>query len=189
METNPPIADLTAQPPSMPAPEKNPCAVWSLVLGILSPLCCSIVTGIPAVICGHIAYSKSGRLLSKKGRGIALAGLILGYVSFLFIPIQAALVVPAFAKARQRTVEFACFANLQMINVTKQAYAQTHNGEPPASMDELAKSGLLPKEMVCPQRGTYTIGGKDENPTCSIHGDLIKNPPGVPKQMKQEIEK
>jgi competence protein ComGC len=189
METNPPAAVLSAQPPVPPiAPEKNPLAVWSLVLGILSPLCCSIATGIPAIITGHIAFNKSGRLLSKKGRGIALAGLILGYLSFVMIPVQAALVLPMLMRARAKAVDVVCFANLQMINASKQAYTQTHNGEAPASLDELVKAGLLPKTPVCPRQGVYTLGGKDENPTCSIHGDLIKNlPTGV--HSKPQVEK
>ena len=44
------------------------------------------ITGIPAVICGHMAL-KAMRDLSKPvgGRGFAVAGLIMGYVSLLLI--------------------------------------------------------------------------------------------------------
>lgn len=171
---------MSTMPPPMPAavPEKNPLAVWSLVLGIFSPFCCGIVTGLPAIICGHMAYSRSGRMESRKGRGPALVGLILGYLAFALIPVQLAVLLPAFAKARGRTVEVVCFANLQMIQATKQVYIDSHNGEAPASVDELVNAGLLPKKPVCPsKKGEYAVGGKDENPTCSEHGDLIANPP------------
>jgi hypothetical protein len=54
-------------------------AIWSLVLGILSLTCFGFLSGIPAVICGHIARSEikksEGRL---EGEGMALAGLITG---------------------------------------------------------------------------------------------------------------
>lgn len=56
-------------------------ATTSLVLGILSPLCCGIVTGVPAVICGHIARGKIKKDPSLKGDGLAVAGLVLGYIS------------------------------------------------------------------------------------------------------------
>ncbi len=186
METNPPAIASVAAPA---APEKNPAAVWSLVLGILSPFCCGIVTGIPAIITGHIAFNKSGRLLSKQGRGIALAGLILGYLSFAMIPVQVALLVPALSKARQKAVEVACFANLQMITASKQAYAATHNGEAPASIDDLVKAGLLPQAPVCPRHGIYTVGGKDEDPTCSVHGNALMKPARQPQPREQKIEK
>lgn len=181
---------MQTMPPPMPAavPEKNPLAVWSLVLGLLSPFCCGFITGLPAIICGHMAYSRSGRMESRKGRGIALAGLILGYVAFLLIPVQVAVLLPAFAKARGRAVEMACFANLQMIHATKQVYIDSNNGEAPASVDVLVNAGLLPRKPVCPsKKGAYAVGGKDENPTCSEHGDLIANPP-VKKAQLPDVE-
>src|SRR6266498_2414141 len=75
-ETTPP-----APPVSQPVPRTAPAAIWSLVLAILSFPFGSLFTAIPAVICGHIARSKirkSGGTLG--GKGIATAGLILGYI-------------------------------------------------------------------------------------------------------------
>jgi len=179
---------METAPPPVPAaaPEKNPLAVWSLVMGILSLVCLSIITGIPAIITGHMAFSKSGRLLGKAGRGMALAGLILGYVSVASLPLVAAIVLPAVSKARERAVEMACSVNIRMIEAMKLAYEQEHNGETPASIDVLVKADMLPTNLVCPQDGIYTIGGKDENPACSVHGDLIANPPGTRRQMPVE---
>jgi len=62
-------------------PKTSALAIWSLVLGILSPLCCVCFTGIPAVICGHMTLSKirySGGALT--GRNMAIAGLVTGYL-------------------------------------------------------------------------------------------------------------
>jgi hypothetical protein len=61
---------------------KEPRAAWSMWLGILSIFCFSVLTGIPAIITGHISRAsirKSGGRLS--GSGQALAGLIMGYMS------------------------------------------------------------------------------------------------------------
>ena len=44
-------------------------------------LCCTCFTGIPAVICGHMALNQitqSGGV--QQGRGLAIAGLVLGYI-------------------------------------------------------------------------------------------------------------
>ena len=79
-------------------------AVASLVLGILGLILLGPLGSIPAVICGHIALSrikKNPEMLS--GDGMALAGLILGYVQIAFmivlVPLLAAILVPAVNKA------------------------------------------------------------------------------------------
>ena len=72
-------------------------AIASLILGICSFLF-SILTGIPAIIFGHLAKSdirKSGGRI--QGDGMALAGLILGYISIVFIPVI--LIIAAIAQS------------------------------------------------------------------------------------------
>lgn len=61
-----------------------PLAIWSLVLGILSVVACGPVTGIPAIICGHMARSTIKMDPDNlSGEGMALAGLIMGYFSII----------------------------------------------------------------------------------------------------------
>lgn len=55
-------------------------ATVSMVFGILSIVCGGIFAAIPAVICGHIAMGKIKRG-EADGKGMATAGLIMGYVS------------------------------------------------------------------------------------------------------------
>lgn len=62
----------------------EPLAVWSFVLGLLALLCTCGLTAIPAVICGHVALSKIGNPARKQGRGLSIAGLVLGYVGILW---------------------------------------------------------------------------------------------------------
>lgn len=71
-------------------PQTSPLAIWSLVLSITSLFCCGLLTAIPGIICGHMARSKiresNGTLT---GDGLALAGLIIGYVgAVLFVVIS-----------------------------------------------------------------------------------------------------
>lgn len=71
----PPPTYGTGQPAyGGPAPQGNKKATWSLVLGILSLVCCGVLTGIPAIILGRQARAQGAG-------GAARAGEILGYLS------------------------------------------------------------------------------------------------------------
>ena len=56
----------------------NILAPVSLVCGILAWTLLPVLAALAAMFCGHVAYAKSKRL-DVGGRGIALAGMILGY--------------------------------------------------------------------------------------------------------------
>ena len=63
-------------------PKADPKAIWSMILGIVSfVLCCCGILAIPAIILGHMSMKsidQSGGWLT--GKGMAITGLILGYV-------------------------------------------------------------------------------------------------------------
>ncbi len=71
-------------PPPATAGTTEPLAIWSFVLGVLSLICCGFILGIPAVICGHLALSKFQKEPQLQGKGLATAGLIIGYVAIAF---------------------------------------------------------------------------------------------------------
>ena len=76
---------VTAVPaPSVPT---EPLAIWSLVLSLLGMcgFCCTpvVLTGIGGVVCGHLALSKIGARSDLQGRGLAIAGLIIGYFTIV----------------------------------------------------------------------------------------------------------
>src|SRR5438093_5932092 len=78
--------EIPPSPPFVPQPlpRTAPAAIWSLVLAILSFFCGWLITAIPAVICGHIARSKIRKSRGALGgKGIATAGLILGYIALV----------------------------------------------------------------------------------------------------------
>ncbi len=172
-ETIPPT--LGAQPP-IQIPKTSALAIWSLVLGILSLVCCTIFAAIPGVICGHKALSRikqsSGGL---SGQGLATAGLITGYIgialTILFIPLMAAIAIPNFVKARETAQMNACISNLREIDAAKQQWAlennKTTNAVPTMQdINPYLKNGF--ESLHCPAGGTYTIGSVGERPTCSI---------------------
>lgn len=58
-------------------------AIASLVCGLCTFIACCF-SGIPAIICGHIALSQINQANGQiGGKGMAIAGLILGYLSIL----------------------------------------------------------------------------------------------------------
>ena len=71
---------------SIPTPvvKTEPLAIWSFVLSLLGLICCGFILGIPGVICGHLALSKLKREPQLQGKGLATAGLIIGYVAIAF---------------------------------------------------------------------------------------------------------
>jgi hypothetical protein len=154
-------------------------AIASLVLGILGLVMIGPLGAIPAIICGHLARSRivasQGAL---QGEGIALAGLILGYVGvgvmILMIPMCAAIALPACVKARATARRHACVNNLRMMDHATERWAaetRADPGETPAGEDlsRYFKDGRMP---VCPAGGEYTLHAVGTDPECSMHGPL-----------------
>jgi Domain of unknown function (DUF4190)/Domain of unknown function (DUF1707) len=98
-------ADLRAPVPYQPSRvvgpvqprSTNPIAIASLVCGI-AQIPFFIVAGIPAIICGHIARNQIKRT-GEDGDGMALAGLVLGYLG-VFGPILFVLLISLLVLAR-----------------------------------------------------------------------------------------
>jgi hypothetical protein len=167
-ETIPPIGS------SPTAPKTSALAIWSLVLGILSLICCTIFAAIPGVICGHKALSRikqSGGVI--QGRGLAIGGLITGYLGMLLaialIPMMIGTAIPAFTKARETAQKIACIVNQQQIDAAKKQWADKNNKQPtdvPTESDlaPYLPGGHMPK---CPTGGTYKINAVGEKATCS----------------------
>src|SRR5947207_15495125 len=99
------MADETPPPPPVPQPvaRTSPVAIWPLVLAILSFTCGWLFTAIPAVICGHIARSKIRKSCGAlRGKGIATAGLLLGYVAVILGVMGIPLLVSMIQSDRER---------------------------------------------------------------------------------------
>ena len=170
-------------PGSRPQPKTSPLAIWSLVLGILGVtlllLCVGPLFAIPAVICGHLAYSRITRSGdSLTGAGMALAGMITGYISIalsvFFVPMMLAIAIPNFVKARATSQANACINNLRQIDAAANEFALEHgktNGEAIHFPDDLTpyiKLNSQGKIPACPAGGTYSIKNVGETPTCSL---------------------
>jgi hypothetical protein len=82
-----PPTQATAAPP---APKTSGLAIASLVCSVGS--FCVIPFGfVPGIICGHMAMTRLAQNPGLRGRGLAQAGLIVGYVSLALTIIAIAL--------------------------------------------------------------------------------------------------
>ncbi len=167
MEQFPPVPTTSVQ-------AKTPgLAIWSLVLGILSLTCFWLVTGIPAVICGHLAYGRIRRSAGAlSGEGLALGGLITGYISIalsiFIIPLLAAIAIPNFVKARTTAQMNACISNLSQLDGAKHSWALDNKTLETAVPTAQDLAPFLKAKLECPAGGVYTINPVGEKPTCSI---------------------
>jgi hypothetical protein len=140
---------------------KTGLSTTSLVLGILSMACFLMLTGIPAIITGHIARSRAKKQPDVYGgSGLALAGLILGYLSIPFtifsVAIGAALMLPALAKAKGRAQTISCVNNMKQIGLAARIWSNEHNEIFPPNFMSMSNELVNTRLLVCPEDGSKT---------------------------------
>lgn len=102
-------------------------AITSLVLGILSMVCFGILTGIPAIICGHLAYHRTRKMPERcQGAGMAIAGFVLGYTSIIATLVIAGMLLPALTQAKGKAQRIVCANNMKQIGLAFRIYATDH---------------------------------------------------------------
>lgn len=148
------------QYPGQFQPQTDGKATASLILGILSILCFGLFTGLPAIILGHISR---GNIEQSRGRltggGMALAGLIMGYLSIIStILIIAAITIPNLMRARISANESSAASTMRMLNTSQVTYSTTYPEQGYAR--DLATLG-----------GNCTGGGTAEH-ACLLDGQL-----------------
>src|SRR4051812_33336405 len=158
-------------------------AIASLVLGCLSYIACGgPITGIPAIICGHMARGEIRRSRGLyKGDGLALAGLVMGYIGcsilllFLIPFFIAGAAIPfsllSGAESETKKIE-TTQSHAAAIVIACRAYAQAHEGAYPASLEDLAPKYLVDRgQLACPLSDTTEEVGFE------YYGANQKDPP------------
>jgi len=85
----PTLAPGMPQPVSMPPSSKsNQMAVWALVTGILSVLCCQVLAPV-SIVLGAVALSQIKQRPEQEGSGFAIAGIVLGIIALLLMVVGA----------------------------------------------------------------------------------------------------
>jgi len=148
-----PAVDPASTPPPISS-DRAPAgglAVTSLVLGVLSLVGCSFITGIPAIITGHIAHNRSRKTPQKSGGGgLAIAGFVLGYVSLAMLPILAGMLLPALAKAKDKAQRIQCVNNMKIVGLGARIWANDHDDKFPPDIGAMSNELNSPKVLICP---------------------------------------
>jgi len=150
----------------MAAPPNSGLAIASLICGLIFFIpVLSVLPGILAVVFGIIAINQTrgGR---AGGRGLAIAGLILGTLTVLFW--GSCLLAPlagfnkAIRQAQQTAKQVQCSSNLQQIGAALSSYTSNNNGKYPPKLGALLDAGLvLPSVFVCPHTADTPAPGSD----------------------------
>jgi hypothetical protein len=164
-----PLPGTSSPPPGGGYPQgtRQGLAITSFVLGLVSLVCFGFLSGIPAVICGHVARGKAKREPAIfGGAGFALAGLIMGYVGILVTLLALpAMLLPALGKAKERAQSINCINQLKQIGLAYKVWAIDHNDEFPFNVSTNAGGTL---ELAEPD-----ADGVDPNP--QIHLMVLSN--------------
>ena len=141
-EFAPDLAAAAASPPpaspstigSLPqtAPNKTSgLAIASLIIGIFGILSCGILSPIGLIlgIVSIVQISKSKGALG--GKGFALTGTILSGVSLVMLPILAAMLLPALAKAKSKATTIVCVSNVRQLGLSARMFADEHTNQLP----------------------------------------------------------
>lgn len=145
-------------PPYVGTPQTSGKAIGSLICGIINVFPLFIV----AVILGHLALSdikkSAGRL---GGRGLAIAGLILGYLGVVFIPIIliiAAIAIPNILRARMAANEASAAGSVRTLYQAEVAYSQTHKDSGfTCNLSDLSSAGLIDSRLASGERNGYRL--------------------------------
>ena len=148
--------------PAAPA-QTSGKAIASLVFGLLFFVPCAFVA---AVIFGHLGLSEikksAGRL---KGEGLAIAGLVLGYMWVVSIPIIliiAAIAIPNLLRARMAANESSAMAAIRTINTAQMAYSESHPEAGYAcSLSALGEGQMIDSVLASGQKNGYRFEIKE----------------------------
>jgi len=146
----------TIPPPYAATPQTSGKAIASLICGIINIFPLFIV----AIILGHLALSdikkSAGRLA---GRGLAIAGLVLGYLGVVFIPIIliiAAIAIPNLLRARIAANEVSATASVRTLFQAEVAYSQTHADSGfTCNLSDLSSAGLVDHTLASGEKHGY----------------------------------
>jgi hypothetical protein len=78
----PPVAPISMPPP---VSVNNQMAVWAMVTGLISVLCCCNFLGPVSLVLGIVALSQLKHNPHQTGSGFAVAGIVLGIVAIIFL--------------------------------------------------------------------------------------------------------
>lgn len=177
--------------PSPPLPRRL-LSRASLVLGVLGLLGLGPVAGLPAIVAGHVALRRTREQPSRHGgRGVAITGLTLGYVSLVAGLAVAvgwlSIVGPAMRRNRGGDEGTRCRQHLRELAVALRVHADDHDKRYPTNLVALGNDLIAPAHLACPAdpaQGGYQLlrpgerraRSSDGAPlaACRVHGLRVR---------------
>ena len=140
--------EFLEKPPGRPGPQfapetggtpSNSVATVALVFGIIG--LCFPLLGIVALICGIIGLSNAGKYPTKPGQGPALAGIILGAIGIVMLPIMAAIAIPNLLESKKAANEAMAISSLRTLSSAQELHCTRFSAY--ASAEELMQKGMI----------------------------------------------
>jgi len=78
-----PVPSVPIFIPAPAPPKTNQMALWAMITGIISVLCCCYYIGPLPIVLGFISQSQIKKDPSQGGSGFAIAGIILGIIAVI----------------------------------------------------------------------------------------------------------
>jgi len=152
----------------LPPQQTSGTAIASLVCSLLPFF---LVTPVVAVILGHISLSQIKRSAGRlKGQGLAIAGLILGYLEVAMLPIIliiAAIAIPNLLRAKIAANEASAASSVRIFNTAEVTYSSMHPEKGyTCTLGDLKEAGIVP-ELASGTKNGYVfelVECKAENP-------------------------
>lgn len=133
-----------------------------------------------AISCPNCGYQLLPPAVPAHARKQGMPGWVIGLivvacaipVGIFIIGLLAAIAIPSFVNARQRSQQNACVVNLRLLETAKEEAARIHEHKqgdelPGAEMEEVLPGFSI---FVCPAKGVYSVNPVGEDPGCSVHG-------------------
>jgi type IV pilus assembly protein PilA len=167
-----PIAASSPLTPGAHAPTSGK-AIASLICGVFFFV---LPSSIAAVVLGHLSLSEIKKSAGRiQGQGLAIAGLVLGYMGLAVIPIAiiAAIAIPNLLRARIAANEASALSALRVITTAEVNYQQEHRDKGfTCDLKELRSAGAIDANVASGFKNGYVI--KLENCSAGDEGAVRK---------------
>jgi hypothetical protein len=154
----PPAQSAAVSTPGMPMAQQKTSgmAIASLVCGIVNVFPLSLI----AIVLGHISLSQIKKSAGQiQGKGLAIAGLVLGYLGIVAIPfilIIAAIAIPNLLRAKIAANEASAAGSVRILETLEFDYSQQHPNQGfTCSLSELNSLGLSDPRLLSGRKNGY----------------------------------
>jgi hypothetical protein len=160
------------------AAQKTGVAIASLIVGIVNMLACGLfgLGSVTGLILGVVALSKAKRFpLTHGGHGLAVAGIVLSVISFLYGGVVLAIAIPNVIASYRAANEGSAIGTLKTIADAESKYQSMVVAGRYATLQELAAAGLIDATLVNGVKHQYTFEVKTNGASYEAMATPVKD--------------